>query len=392
MPSDSRVTVEPEGSVIGLPIPPDDPLGSGGTDSATVTIVMPGANDPPSAEDNFEEASHTDPMSQDALVNDSDPEGDPLTVTEINGSSGGIGSPITLPSGSTVTLESDGTYVYNPDSSLSNLEHDANVTETFEYTISDGKGGTDIATVTIVVHGNNTIPAAEDDLETTFTDMTVSANVLPNDSDPEADELTVTSVDGSGQDGVGTEITLASGAKVTLSLDGDLTYDPNGQFDSLKEGETGVDTFPYVITDGHGGYATATVTILMPAVNDAPDAVDDSTGPSPAGESMSDSLFSNDGDPEGDPLELTNINGETVEGTATITLPSGAVMTVNSDGEYTYDPNSQYDYLGPGETALETFEYTISDGAGGTDSATVTITVTGSNDVPDAVHPRQAPH
>ncbi len=213
---------------------------------------------------------------------------------------------------------------------MSELKHGESVTDSFEYTISNGNGHTDIATITIVVHGINTDPAAEDDLETT--DMTVSASVLPNDSDPGADTLTVSSVNDEGlSGGVGTEITLPLGATVTMSSDGDFTYDPKGQFDSLREDESGTDTFSYAITDGNAGYATATVTIVMPGVNESPDALDD-LGRSPAGESASHSLFSNDRHPECDELTLT-INGETVlvDGTTTITS------------------------LAPGETAMETF-------------------------------------
>ena len=57
---------------------------------------------------------------------------------------------------------------------------------------------------------------------------------------------------------------------MTITTDGDYTYDPNGQFDSLDSGDEGIDTFTYTITDGKGGSDLATVTILMPGVNDAP--------------------------------------------------------------------------------------------------------------------------
>jgi VCBS repeat-containing protein len=65
-----------------------------------------------------------------------------------------------------------------------------------------------------------------------------------------------------------------------------------------------------------------------------------------------------------------------------ITLASGALLTVNPDGTYDYDPNGQFDSLGAGQSATDSFTYTISDGNGGTDTATVTITVNGANDAP----------
>jgi len=49
---------------------------------------------------------------------------------------------------------------------------------------------------------------------------------------------------------VGSQITLASGALLTLNSDGTYIYDPNGAFDSLLPGQSGTDTFDYVITGG----------------------------------------------------------------------------------------------------------------------------------------------
>jgi len=74
---------------------------------------------------------------------------------------------------------------------------------------------------------------------------------------------------------VGSQITLASGALLTLNADGTYIYDPNGAFDSLLPGQSGTDTFDYVITDPSGETDTATVTLTILGVNDAPIAVDD---------------------------------------------------------------------------------------------------------------------
>jgi VCBS repeat-containing protein len=193
-------------------------------------------------------------------------------------------------------------------------------TDTLEYMVSDGNGNADTAIVTIVVNGANSNPYAEDDSKTMYHHSMVSASVLLNDSDPEDDKLTVTSVNGS-TDGVDTAFTLPSGALVTLSSSGDFTYDPNDQFDSLKEGETGTDTFPYVITDdGNGGYAMATVTIIIPGANDPPVGGNDSIEPI-LGNVVSDNLLESDSDPEGNPL--------------TVSLPSCAILTVDPTGEFT---------------------------------------------------------
>ena len=62
---------------------------------------------------------------------------------------------------------------------------------------------------------------------------------------------------------------------------------------------------------------------------------------------------------------------------------SGGV-TDNGDGTFTYNPNGQFEYLAVGETASDTFEYTVSDSNGGTDTGLVTITIDGANDAPVA--------
>jgi VCBS repeat-containing protein len=69
------------------------------------------------------------------------------------------------------------------------------------------------------------------------------------------DHLSVTAVNGSAA-AIGTDITLKSGAYLTLAADGSFTYDPAGAFDYLSAGQTATDHVNYTISDGHGGVAT----------------------------------------------------------------------------------------------------------------------------------------
>src|SRR5262249_53923876 len=71
----------------------------------------------------------------------------------------------------------------------------------------------------------------------------------------------------------------------------------------------------------------------------------------------------------------------TVDTTGTI----GSV-TNNFDGTFDYDPNGQFDYLADGQSATDTFTYTVDDGHGGTSTAMVTVTIHGQNDTPMAVN------
>ena len=79
---------------------------------------------------------------------------------------------------------------------------------------------------------------------------------------------------------------------------------------------------------------------------------------------------------------LTNDIGDslTVTTTGQQTLESGALVTINSNGTFSYNPNNQFESLNDGETTTDTFLYTMRDGSGNTSSATVTITIDGITD------------
>ncbi|MCP3888574.1 MAG: hypothetical protein GY702_06830, partial [Desulfobulbaceae bacterium] len=80
--------------------------------------------------------------------------------------------------------------------------------------------------------------------------------------------------------------------------------------------------------------------------------------------------------------QVIEVNGSSASVGSEVTLASGALLTMNADGSFSYDPNGQFDYLMGGESTTDDFAYTYDDGAGGTDTATVSITVNGVNDTP----------
>ena len=173
-----------------------------------------------------------------------------------------------------------------------------------------------------------------------------------------------------------------------------VIYDPDGQFESLADGESATDSFD-TVSDGNGGTATATVTVTVDGVNDAPAAVDD--GPSGELTTDEDTLLSvngvldNDTDPDtSDTLAVTKVadteaiitggGGTAVNGA--VTLASGALLNMDADGTFTYDANGQFESLASGDSNTDNFAYEASDGNGGTDTATTTITIDGVNDPP----------
>ena len=233
-------------------------------------------------------------------------------------------------------------------------------TDTFTYTVDDGNGGTSTATVTITITGQNDAPVANAVSGGADEDGPV-ATVSADFSDIDASDTHTFSVNDSETAGI-----------VTNNEDGTFSYDPNGQFESLAVGETASDTFTYTVDDGNGGTSTATVTITITGQNDAPIA----------------NAVSGSANEDG-PVATVSADFSDVDASDTHTFSvddSGTtgVVTNNEDGTFSYDPNGQFESLAVGETASDTFTYTVDDGNGGTSTATVTITINGQNDDPIA--------
>ncbi len=121
-----------------------------------------------------------------------------------------------------------------------------------------------IETPTIV----NNPPLAVKDTFVTDEDISLTLDVLINDSDLDGDVLTISEINGITAE-VGTELTLDSGALLTLNSDGTLSYNPGAAFAYLNGGETNTDSFNYTIEDGKKGIATTTVTVNINGIDDA---------------------------------------------------------------------------------------------------------------------------
>ena len=222
-----------------------------------------------------------------------------------------------------------------------------------------------------------------------------TAGVLGNDSDPDAgDVVSVLSVliDGefvtlpeSGQ------LTLSSGATLALASDGSFIYNPNSQFDDLGAGQTTTDSFVYRIQDQHGNslslsagegtqpgdddsVATATITLIglgevytPPAAR--PYAVADSyqTYEGTALSVTSSGLIANDYDRDGDSVSAVAVTD--------VFTDQGGVISINSDGSFTYTPKAGY-------VGDDTYTYTITDAEGNTDTAVIQLRV---DPMPEAV-------
>ncbi len=140
----------------------------------TVTISV--VNDAPTAVDDTASTNEDTAAAIAVLSNDSDPDGDTLTVASV-----------TPPTSGTVQIIVNQTLSYTPVSNFIGVD-------SFSYTVIDGQGGSATASVTVTVSALNDSPTAADDSATTSADTTLTIDVLSNDSDPDGDTLTVNSV------------------------------------------------------------------------------------------------------------------------------------------------------------------------------------------------------
>lgn len=262
----------------------------------------------------------------------------------------------------------------------------------YTYDVEDTGGLTTAQTATITITGVNDGPSGNPDVGTPDEDnlyIVAAQGPLGNDTDPDTnDVLAVKSVEGSAAN-VGSQFALGSGALLTVNADGSYEYDPNGQFDSLNVGQTANDSFVYIATDGNGGdTASNTVSLMITGLNDLPVAVADggSVDENAVLNVAASGLLSNDTDADTtSTLSVKSVEGSAANVGTEITLGSGALLTVNSDGSLTYDPNGQFESLAVGQSQGDPFQYVVTDGEGG-DSApgTATPLVQGENDAPAA--------
>ena len=354
---------------------------------------LPVCNEPPVAQDDDVTTDELSSLSGDVLADngqgaDSDPEGQPLTVTDVNGVAGDVGGLVVLSSGALLTLDADGTFTYDPNGQFEELAPGETALDTFSYTIEDAGGLADSATVRVVITGIDTPPVAVDDTGSTSEDSVLAVvdpgatpSLLANDFDPDGSDVLIVT---------GFDHPSAQGATVSVHPDGTFSYDPTGvaAFQALRPGETAVDSFGYTLSDGHGGTDAATVTITVLGVNDAPVAFEDLSatvgntelaagGAAAAGLAHvldAINLLANDSDPaEGTALTLIAAAGDVSGPPFVGPTALGGEVTVFGDGSFRYLPPAGIKDRA-GETA-DAFGYTVQDADGGTATGTVSIEI-----------------
>jgi hypothetical protein len=238
-----------------------------------------------------------------------------------------------------VSVRADQTLSYTPAADFTG-------TETFSYTLSDGRGGTSVATVTVNVDVANPPPNAQDDsFSLSEDDPQAAFDVLANDSTDDATEtLSISDVG-----------TSSEGSVVQIAGDGQsILYTPAANFN-------GTEVITYTLQDSGGATATAEVTFAVAAVNDAPQAVNDTETALAGNASTTIEVLDNDLDLDGDELKIIEVT-QPGDGNGTISIASDGKSLL-------YEPPSD-DF-----ESLISFSYTVEDPSGETDTATVEIDV-----------------
>ena len=301
------------------------------SNEATVTFNITPVYDRPRAVADSYEGTPDQPVSiprfLGVLVNDENPDDATLNAVLVD-----------PPAAGSVTLESDGSFVYDPQGFAGTTE--------FSYSIDDLVSQTAPATVTLTL---NTPPQAVDDQFNLTEDgalvITAQQGLLANDIDPDLAVANQT-----------LEVTL-----VTEPMHGDLTLNADGSFEYIPQLDYfGDDSFAYEISDGIDTSSTATVNLTVAAMNDAPRAEADAyftPAETPLTVALSRSLLANDID-----VDSTDLSASVVD------QPTNGQLQLAADGTFSYSPNESFQ-------GVDSFTYRASDGLAASEQVTVSLFV-----------------
>jgi len=283
-----------------------------------------GSNRPPIAvNDIFTTTSNIPIVTGNVLQNDSDADNDTLSISSYNALSS---------RGGTVVNNLDGTFKYTPPTGYVG-------TDSFSYSITDGKGGSDQAIVSISITASIGPVAVDDSAKTNQNTPALLNTLLQNDISASGRTLSIISVDKLSQ----------NAGRIQLGVNNTVTYTPPTDF-------TGIDRFTYTVSDGTA-LATGQVQI---DVNAQPVAVSDAVYTYVNTTANTGNVLSNDRDTNGDTLTIISSD---------VSSTQAGKVSYNGDGTFTYQPANGFE-------GNDSFDYIISDGRGGAATATVFIAVT----------------
>lgn len=258
----------------------------------------------------------------------------------------------------TLALSANGNFTYTPDANFHGVD-------TFTYKNTAG-GGSDPATVELVVGSVNDDPVTVDDNAVSTRGTPVTFDVVSNDTDADLDILTVIAA------------SSQNGASVVVNADSTITY-------LALAGVPDNDIVTYTVIDGNGGQATGHATITNSGHVDVI-ALDDNVFANDTGsliQSAANGVLANDMLLGQANLVVSAVNGSAANIGVAQTLAGGGTVTVFADGSYVFNSNGKYEYLSVGKSVTEVVGVTVKEPDGSESSAPLNITVLGqdNNDI-----------
>ncbi len=243
------------------------------------------------------------------LTNDSDRDGDTLTVSAVQGSGGNVGNSLAGTYGH-LTINANGTYSYSADNTVAidAAATGSHLTDTFTYTANDGHGGTTSSSITVTIDRAPTVVADAPGSQAVESGSAVTGNVLTNDSDRDGDTLAVSAVAGSGGN-VGNSLATTYGH---------ITVNANGTYSYSADNTTAIDRRSDRLasdrhdrlhgSDGHGGTTTTNIVVTL---DRGPTVVADAPGSQAveSGSAVTGNVLTNDSDRDGDTLTVSAVAG-----------------------------------------------------------------------------------
>ncbi len=334
---------------------------NGGSTTNTFTVTVAPVNDAPVAVDDTLYTTNEDTtlnvsVAGGLLANDSDVDSTGLTVSQVNGQATNVGVPVTLAKG-TLTVQANGSFVFVPSAN-------ANGSQVFSYTVSDGSASDD-GDVTITINAINDAP--------------VVANPIADQTIAEEGSVNYTFPANTFNDVDGDTLTYTTG-----TLPGWLTFDSNTRTftGTAPTNFNGFVDITVTATDPSSASASDTFRLTVTPVNDAPVAVDDTlyttNEDTTLNVSVAGGLLANDSDVDSTGLTVSQVNGQATNVGVPVTLAKGT-LTVQANGSFVFVPSAN-------ANGSQVFSYTVSDGSA-SDGGDVTITINAINDAPVVANP-----
>ena len=349
---------------------------SGAESSSTATITVKGENDDPVAvSDTMATTDEDTPVSVDVLANDTDVDGDdnPTNFTLVSVMvASTMGLTVSSAAAGTATVQGN-QLKFEPGTDFDELDGGDTATVVVNYTMADDSGAMSSSMATITVNGKNDPPKAMPDTASTDSDKMVTVDVLLNDTDIDGDDNPMNFSLDNVQIVSTTGLPGSPGPAGTATIvNNQLKFDPSEAFDALRGSDTATVVVEYTMSDDSGAPASSMATITVNADNTPPDAKDDEAI-TESGKRVNIDVLANDMDADDDALFIDSFDARSAR---------GARITERADGRLRYDPDDvrELDRLDDDEFRDDTFTYTVSDGNGGFDTATVKVTVVGDFD------------